>query len=287
MNVKRMIVMGAVLMTLTYVLTGCGHEHTWVEATCEEPKHCSECGEVEGEKLTHSWVEATCEEAKHCELCNATEGEALGHDLSEATYDEPPKCKRCGKVVGEKLKSYAEEKGVVFEKLGDFTLVKAQFTMDKETGIIVKNGVFNAPSNISVSNRDIGNGTKLLEISLYEGLADWSYDYASMTQEVSVFDIYTGKTMNFNKNEKFVLPTRNGDINVTFTVDSEDVPNSVDAIYKYNLIVPSDYNDLAFEVSQVDIQDGEFRAREDSGEIFDFELPENESMDRHVFMICE
>ena len=46
------------------------HEHTWAEATCTEPRTCTECGE--------------------------TEGEPLGHDLQPADYWSPGICLRCG-----------------------------------------------------------------------------------------------------------------------------------------------------------------------------------------------
>lgn len=36
---------------LIFNLSGCGHQHTWVEATYEVPKTCTECGETEGEAL--------------------------------------------------------------------------------------------------------------------------------------------------------------------------------------------------------------------------------------------
>ena len=39
------------IFAVCFMLTGCGHEHTWSEATCTEPKTCSECGETEGEPL--------------------------------------------------------------------------------------------------------------------------------------------------------------------------------------------------------------------------------------------
>ena len=62
------------------------HEHSWMEATCTEPKTCSICGETEGEALGHSWIEATCTEPKTCSVCGETEGEALGHDWGEPVY---------------------------------------------------------------------------------------------------------------------------------------------------------------------------------------------------------
>lgn len=85
------------------MLTGCGHEHTWAEATCTEPKTCSECGKTEGEALGHTWVEATCTEAKHCNVCGETEGEPLEHTWVEATCAEAKHCDVCGETEGEPL----------------------------------------------------------------------------------------------------------------------------------------------------------------------------------------
>ena len=55
------------------------HQHDWQNATCTEPKTCSDCGETEGEALGHtevvdSAVEATCTESgltegSHCSVC--------------------------------------------------------------------------------------------------------------------------------------------------------------------------------------------------------------------------
>lgn len=50
-------------------------EHEWVDATCQEPKHCSKCGETEGTPLDHEWAEATFAAPKTCTLCGETEGE--------------------------------------------------------------------------------------------------------------------------------------------------------------------------------------------------------------------
>lgn len=126
------------IFTVCFMLTGCGHEHTWIDATCTEPKICSECGETEGEALghtwvdatcaeakhcsvcgeteggplEHTWVDATCAEAKHCSVCGETEGEPLGHTLTEANYQQPATCEVCGETVGEVLPPAFEEHGV-------------------------------------------------------------------------------------------------------------------------------------------------------------------------------
>lgn len=103
---------GVGMLTICFILTGCGHEHTWMEVTCTVPKTCSECGETEGEALGHTWEKATCTEPKICSVCKETEGEALGHTLSEATYWEAAVCSVCGETVGDALTPAFEELGV-------------------------------------------------------------------------------------------------------------------------------------------------------------------------------
>lgn len=90
-------------LALALILSGCGHEHNFSDATCESPRICLECGETEGEKLSHNWLEATCESPKTCALCNITEGEPLEHQWLEATIENPKKCKLCGLTEGEPL----------------------------------------------------------------------------------------------------------------------------------------------------------------------------------------
>ena len=113
------------------------HEHVWVDATCTEPKICSECGETEGEPLGHTWLaatcdapstcsvcgategaplehiwlEATCTEPRTCSLCGRTEGEALGHTLTPANYQQPETCSVCGETFGDPLMSSFKEHG--------------------------------------------------------------------------------------------------------------------------------------------------------------------------------
>lgn len=103
---------GIASFALCFVLIGCGHEHTWVEATCTEPKTCSECGETDGEPLGHTWVEATCAEPKHCSVCGETEGEPLEHALTEANYQQAATCEVCGATVGEPLQAEFEKYGL-------------------------------------------------------------------------------------------------------------------------------------------------------------------------------
>lgn len=103
---------GMSALAVCMMLTGCGHEHTWAEATCTTPKTCTECGETEGEVLEHTWVEATCAEPKHCSVCGETEGEALEHTWTEATYWEAKTCSVCGETEGEPVTPSFVEHGV-------------------------------------------------------------------------------------------------------------------------------------------------------------------------------
>lgn len=91
------------LSVLCIGLTGCGHEHSWYNATCTTPKTCRECGETEGAPLGHDWMEATCKEPKTCERCGETKGSVLEHSWVEATCTSPKTCRECGETEGEAL----------------------------------------------------------------------------------------------------------------------------------------------------------------------------------------
>ena len=90
-------------ISMVFSLCACGHEHTWVDATCTEPKTCSVCGETDGEALGHTWIDATCTEPKTCSVCGETDGKALGHTWVDATCTEPKTCSICGETDGEAL----------------------------------------------------------------------------------------------------------------------------------------------------------------------------------------
>lgn len=109
---KRKICTNVAGIMLIALLTACGHEHTWVDATCTEPRKCSECDVTEGNPLGHTWVDASCSEAKHCSVCGETEGEPLGHTLTEANYQQPATCEICGETVGDVLVPAFEEHNV-------------------------------------------------------------------------------------------------------------------------------------------------------------------------------
>lgn len=103
--------------------------HDWSLATCFVPETCTRCGETQGNPLIHKWVEATCTAAKNCTRCGTTEGEALGHDFVDAV------CTRCGKpdvpgvlgdVDGDGALSYNDALTVLRASIGLATLTPEQ-----------------------------------------------------------------------------------------------------------------------------------------------------------------
>lgn len=74
---KNILLLAGILALALALFTGCGHEHTWTDATCTQPKTCSECGETEGEPLGHTFAPATYQQPATCTVCGATEGDPL------------------------------------------------------------------------------------------------------------------------------------------------------------------------------------------------------------------
>ena len=136
--------------------------HKWADATCTEAKHCTVCGETEGEALGHGDYTVvynggpTCtEHANITVTCNgcgyvvpAEEWltwesfvgmDKLGHDFGEATCSEPATCSRCGETTGETLAHTwadatcttpktctvcGETEGELLEHAGEWVIVK-------------------------------------------------------------------------------------------------------------------------------------------------------------------
>lgn len=99
-NIYRLLVISTIAGAM---LVGCGHSHTFSEATCMSPATCSECGATQGGLSDHVYNEATCTTPKTCTICGATIGEAVGHDYLDATCTEPATCRFCGETSGEAL----------------------------------------------------------------------------------------------------------------------------------------------------------------------------------------
>lgn len=87
--------------------SACAKGHNFVNANCENPKTCKDCGETEGDALGHDYSPATCENPARCTRCLKSDGEALSHDWEPATSSRPETCSRCGETRGN-VKGYYE-----------------------------------------------------------------------------------------------------------------------------------------------------------------------------------
>lgn len=100
---KKRFLAIALMFGCISLLSGCGCQHEWQEATCLAPRTCTLCQETEGEISDHSWKAADCENPKTCSVCGKTEGEPLGHDWQEPNCETPKVCTLCGNTEGEAL----------------------------------------------------------------------------------------------------------------------------------------------------------------------------------------
>ena len=115
---KKVLFIGGVAVAVLAVIAILFSMHvicfhgSWVEATCEEPRHCADCGKTEGEPLGHAWEKATCSAPKTCSRCGETKGKPLDHvpgdwelesfDAVEGTQTSVQTCKVCGATVDSK-----------------------------------------------------------------------------------------------------------------------------------------------------------------------------------------
>lgn len=79
------------------------HTHSWVAATCTNPKTCSSCGATEGSALGHSpGSAATCTTAQTCTRCGVTLANALGHSFGSTTAAKAATCIATGNTAYKK-----------------------------------------------------------------------------------------------------------------------------------------------------------------------------------------
>lgn len=100
---KRNLMLCALVAALILLLTGCGCDHVWYDATCVMPQTCWLCGKAEGELQPHTWQDATCIAPKTCAVCQKTEGKLGTHKWQAATTEAPKTCTVCNATVGSKL----------------------------------------------------------------------------------------------------------------------------------------------------------------------------------------
>ncbi|HKM35946.1 MAG TPA: hypothetical protein VJY54_14555 [Lachnospiraceae bacterium] len=79
---KNKIIIITIIMLVSLSTTACCL-HKWVDTTCAEPKHCTRCGETQGESLKHNIQEWTITQIASCTAPGTQTGI----------------CSRCGKTV--------------------------------------------------------------------------------------------------------------------------------------------------------------------------------------------
>ena len=92
---KKKICILVMALAMLLMLSACGCEHEWAEATCLTPKTCTKCEEVEGEALGHDWAAATCTAPETCTRCGETQGEMLPHTYGEWVMGETEMTRTC------------------------------------------------------------------------------------------------------------------------------------------------------------------------------------------------
>ena len=105
MGMKRLFLSIAACFSVLLCLSGCMHQHEWVEATCTEPRTCAECGETEGEPLGHAPGEWSAPEIV----------------AQEATQVSELRCSRCGEVIdrrSEPVASFVRDGGFAVSPYG-------------------------------------------------------------------------------------------------------------------------------------------------------------------------
>lgn len=160
------------LILSLFLLSGCGHEHSWQEATCTQPRTCSECGE--------------------------TEGEPLGHSPTEATVWEPSVCSVCGEVLGEKLAPAFEQHNI---EVMDIIDMPTEFfdgapTQNPETGYLYIEPLLMFYTGNNSRNAEVPGYLRLVDYSIIESDENHEalegYEWRIANFEVIFPDMYSG-----------------------------------------------------------------------------------------------
>lgn len=160
------------LILSLFLLSGCGHEHSWQEASCTQPRTCTECGE--------------------------TEGEALGHSPTEATVWEPSVCSLCGEVLGEKLAPAFEQHNIEVMDIAD---VPTEFfdgapSQNPETGYLYLEPLLMFYTGNNSRNAVVPGYLRLIDYSIIESDENHEalegYEWRIANFEVIFPDMYSG-----------------------------------------------------------------------------------------------
>ena len=272
------------------------------------------CIELCGCGCNHSWTEATCNNPKTCELCGETEGKALGHitdewtewdeDYDDALYIKEKICSRCKDVTNSESKEI-----ISFVENGCFTIHPYAFANRFDTQSERLNGVkfesiveykygddmmyYNVDDNtiyyrIKENNRDIGmyifynSSEKALtrqndfsenEISKIDILVEDSYDLAPviyttlLTIDPSIDYSYAaelGQTIQDN----LVTAVNKHEENAFSGIDYNGINYLVyrDNDYYYLIVTPSENWEIT-EIKETSIEDVEKNSKFDASNV--------------------
>ena len=93
------------------------HTHMWIDADCQNPRTCADCGETEGTPTAHDFAGATCQEPAVCTQCGEADSETAAHEWRDANFQEPQKCTVCGITEGVPLTPGLLSRGYALSEL--------------------------------------------------------------------------------------------------------------------------------------------------------------------------
>lgn len=198
MRRKLVTVILAAAMSVS-LLAGCGNSAgTENNSNTEGETESAEASESTEAECEHEWVDATCQEPKHCSKCGETEGTPLDHEWAEATFAAPKTCTLCGETEGERTQSYFEEHGVeVPDAPVSCTVDGLIHNRDnpEEFQKVVDTTWEQTECYIEPAEED---GYQLIHLELVKTLqvyydAQQGINYTTIQDQVGVYDWYTGR----------------------------------------------------------------------------------------------
>lgn len=198
MRRKLVTVILAAAMSVS-LLAGCGNSAgTENNSNTEGETESAEASESTEAECEHEWVDETCQEPKHCSKCGETEGTPLDHEWAEATFAAPKTCTLCGETEGERTQSYFEEHGVeVPDAPVSCTVDGLIHNRDnpEEFQKVVDTTWEQTECYIEPAEED---GYQLIHLELVKTLqvyydAQQGINYTTIQDQVGVYDWYTGR----------------------------------------------------------------------------------------------
>ena len=205
---KKIISMCIAFVIIT--LSGCGHKHTWAEATCEVPKTCTECGKTEGEITGHLWTEATYAAPKTCEVCGLTEGTSIpvcvekSSDSSTEKFTYDDKGNLIGSVEYSITKSFVYEydsngnkikendTSYEYDANGNMVVMRYKDFLDREAKTVYE---YDASGNQIKEIQYSGDGT--VEQENY-------YEYDANGNKIKMWNDFSNSTYEYDANGNMI-----------------------------------------------------------------------------------